>query len=1186
MSSGGNAMPSLRSKQNLLNAAVFALVLFAVSAFHASAQQISYYNFDTPGTATPSQYSYTCTTTDTNGPVPPLFCLNYQGNTPIPTFIQDPSNSGPYVAQMTTPATGEASSLWFSVAQQVTNGFNVWFEFKITPSPNSGNTADGLAFVIQNSYGGGTVPTPNPNNLNPAPGPTCAETGSGYTAVGGGGGCLGYGGIDNSVALEFDTYDNFWDPTDTGTGNDNHIALQSCGLSEGYPLGNSPSHYNISGYSNCNISLGSTPTLISNPQTSAAPNGAIPSQPIPVTLADGNLHQVVIVYNGPLDPSPNTLSVYLDPTFNPGTLTPEDGSVPLFQGPFNIKQYINLVNEGPDLPAYIGFTAATGAAFEQHEITGFTFTPHTQVAQTQTLNTSPSSPATTTFPFGTHTYSVTYPPNTVPAGITMTVIATPLTQATFDFLITGTPFTGAQCQIYDDTGNNCIAYNVSCTQNNTPIACPAPSGAPVDCSTNGANPNCVTLTTSYNNSVQPTQPGFLQGDPFYAPINSISGGTAGSVYCSGECAVTLNQTVNIVQLNSGAAPTVFPVTVTNVDSTYQFEFTSTAAVPSEYGGNYFLTSVNVQNIFVSYSPESLDGSTTGSTHSFSDFIATSLTPQSLGTHAGLAAANNPATANQPDLLTATITATTPSLIPETGAGSQAGGTVTFYAGATPICQNVALTQTGATTYTATCDYTPTTTPSVSLSATYTGDTYYITSSNSLNLPVNPATYQLTVSAGAGGTVKATNGSYAVGSPQPIVATPNPGYYFSGWTGSSDIANPSAASTTVTMNANETITANFTAQTTPAITWATPASIPYGTKLSATQLDASASTSGTLLYTPGIGATLPGGNNPLSVTFTPSDTIHYVSGVTKTVYISVTPVNQTLTFTLPATATYGVAPILLNGSASSGLPVSYLVTGPATLTGTPAAPTLTITGDGVVSVTASQTGNGNYNPATSITRTISVSGPIPIISTNSINFGTLYLGSIVTKTVTVTNTGNVPMTITDPLIAILQGGDSSEFITVNLCPKSLAAGKSCIMTVTFVAGPFYTTQTAMLKIVDNGPGSPQIVNLTALVIDPVAQLSAGSLGFGTVTKNSSAAKQLLITNVGATPLTISGITLAGSNPGNFLAPNTCPASLAPKASCTLVVTFKPVAAANYSASLVVTTNAQNSPQSVALTGTGH
>jgi uncharacterized repeat protein (TIGR02543 family) len=80
--------------------------------------------------------------------------------------------------------------------------------------------------------------------------------------------------------------------------------------------------------------------------------------------------------------------------------------------------------------------------------------------------------------------------------------------------------------------------------------------------------------------------------------------------------------------------------------------------------------------------------------------------------------------------------------------------------------------------------------------------------------IPPPAYVLTVTAGAGGTLgagTATNGSYNSGSVQPLVAIPNTGYYFTGWTGAAslgDIANANSPSTTVTMNGTENITANF------------------------------------------------------------------------------------------------------------------------------------------------------------------------------------------------------------------------------------------------------------------------------------------------------------------------------------------------------------------------------------------
>src|SRR5438046_1561534 len=56
---------------------------------------------------------------------------------------------------------------------------------------------------------------------------------------------------------------------------------------------------------------------------------------------------------------------------------------------------------------------------------------------------------------------------------------------------------------------------------------------------------------------------------------------------------------------------------------------------------------------------------------------------------------------------------------------------------------------------------------------------------------------------------------------------------------------------------------------PTITWTNPAAVTYGTALSATQLNATASVSGTFVYTPAAGTLLTAGaNQTLSVTFTP------------------------------------------------------------------------------------------------------------------------------------------------------------------------------------------------------------------------------------------------------------------------------------------------------------------------------
>lgn len=106
---------------------------------------------------------------------------------------------------------------------------------------------------------------------------------------------------------------------------------------------------------------------------------------------------------------------------------------------------------------------------------------------------------------------------------------------------------------------------------------------------------------------------------------------------------------------------------------------------------------------------------------------------------------------------------------------------------------------------------------------------------------------------------------------------------------------------------------------PAISWATPSAISYGTPLSAAQLNASTSgIAGTFSYSPSAGTELYAGLQTLTVTFTPTDTSTYATA-TSTVNITVNPVTPTVTWASPAAITYGTAlsSAQLNASASVG-----------------------------------------------------------------------------------------------------------------------------------------------------------------------------------------------------------------------------------------------------------------------------
>jgi hypothetical protein len=165
-------------------------------------------------------------------------------------------------------------------------------------------------------------------------------------------------------------------------------------------------------------------------------------------------------------------------------------------------------------------------------------------------------------------------------------------------------------------------------------------------------------------------------------------------------------------------------------------------------------------------------------------------------------------------------------------------------------------------------------------------------------------YLLTTSAGAGGSVSA-GGFFAAGSNATITASPAPGFYFVNFTGTTtSTTNPLV----LPMNAPQTITATFAPQIKPTITWPAIAAVTFGSALSGSQLNATANVPGTFVYNPPAGTVLPVGNSePLSVTFTPTDTNTYTAAMaSNTITVNAasqpaSPANLVVTKTLTRSA---------------------------------------------------------------------------------------------------------------------------------------------------------------------------------------------------------------------------------------------------------------------------------------------
>jgi hypothetical protein len=126
--------------------------------------------------------------------------------------------------------------------------------------------------------------------------------------------------------------------------------------------------------------------------------------------------------------------------------------------------------------------------------------------------------------------------------------------------------------------------------------------------------------------------------------------------------------------------------------------------------------------------------------------------------------------------------------------------------------------------------------------------------------------------------------------------------------------------------------------------------------------------------------------------------------------------------------------------------------------------------------------------------------------------------------------------------------------------------------------------ANLELTDDAKGSPQTVALTGT---GVAQsvLSPASLTFAAQkVGTTSAAKTVTLTNNLSTALTFN-VTFTGADPGDFAETNTCNNSVPAKSHCTISVKFSPKATGARTATMNVNDGANNSPQTVSLTGTG-
>ncbi len=192
--------------------------------------------------------------------------------------------------------------------------FSTSFQFRFT-SPAGIDPADGITFVL-----------------------AASPSGLGSSGIG-----MGYSGVANSVAIEFDTFNNYGSLAGEPNSS-NHIAVDTNGSLQNLAASS------VYGNASCGFTNGSP---AQNTYTAAG------------CMSNGNLWTATITYNGSL--------------LNVSVLDPAKGTTFLA-----ISNYsINIASLLGTNNAYAGFTASTGSGQENHDIVNW------RLDNTATLTTTP-----------------------------------------------------------------------------------------------------------------------------------------------------------------------------------------------------------------------------------------------------------------------------------------------------------------------------------------------------------------------------------------------------------------------------------------------------------------------------------------------------------------------------------------------------------------------------------------------------------------------------------------------------------------------------------------------------------------------------------------------------------------------------------------------------------------------------
>jgi hypothetical protein len=257
------------------------------------------------------------------------------------------------------------------------------------------------------------------------------------------------------------------------------------------------------------------------------------------------------------------------------------------------------------------------------------------------------------------------------------------------------------------------------------------------------------------------------------------------------------------------------------------------------------------------------------------------------------------------------------------------------------------------------------------------------------------------------------------------------------------------------------------------------------------------------------------------------------------------------------------PLTISAGTSTSVPITF------------APPSVgTFSGSVTLAVTANQV---NGTAGFSFTGSGVVAG-ILLPTLSSVTFGSIQVGGKTSKSVTLTNNGGTPVTISQVIPSA--AGFQVSGLTAQ---TTIAPNQSIVFNTTFA--PTKTgTASGALSIVSDASNSPLSISLSGVALAAGA-LSPGpsSANFGNVTVGNNQTAPMTVTNTGGETVTLSSATVSGA--GFTVTGLAAPVTLSTGQAAAFNVVFTPSAAGATSGALTINSNASNATLSIPLSGTG-